>query len=265
MRTWAVGSPALPDPRRDFERTIRTLCHEHQLWRVFADFCELAALSLANVVERDPDRESRYAKVIEPYGADAATFGKLLGLTVLGLEDGDSDFLGTLFMELELSSHWHGQFFTPFELCRVMAKATIDDTLRERIEERGFVTLQEPAAGAGALVLAFAQEMRAAGFNPQQQLHVTAIDKDPTAAHMAFVQLALCGIPAEVVIGDTLRMQFRESFRTPAHWLGFWPGKLRRGYALGSKADVAVVEIAPKVEPVVVKRGEQLGLFGKVA
>lgn len=257
--------PAPPDPRRDFERTFRTLCREHQPWRVFADFCEMAAISLAQVPHKDPAREERYLKLVGAYGKDeAAAMGTLLGLVVEGLEDGDHDFLGELFMSLELSSHWKGQFFTPFSLCRTMAKLTIDDELRAKVEERGFVTLHEPAAGAGALVLAFAQEMRAAGLNPQTQLHVTAVDVDPTAAHMAFVQLALCGIPAEVIVGDTLRMEFRESFYTPAHWLGLWPGKLRRGFAYGSKADVGEVPAPavapPAVEPVALRRG-QLGLF----
>jgi hypothetical protein len=68
-------------------------------------------------------------------------------------------------------------------------------------------------------------------------MHATAIDKDPTAAHMCFVQLALLGIPAVVFVGDTLRMEMVRSYATPGHHLGFWNNKIRRGYALGSPAD----------------------------
>jgi hypothetical protein len=76
------------------------------------------------------------------------------------------------------------------------------------------------------MVIGLAQAMRARGLNPQQQLHVTAIDKDPTAAHMCFVQLSLLGLPAVVHVGDTLRLEFREAYRTPFHHLGLWEWKL---------------------------------------
>jgi hypothetical protein len=36
------------------------------------------------------------------------------------------DFLGELIMELELSSHWKSQFFTPYTLCELMARMTAD-------------------------------------------------------------------------------------------------------------------------------------------
>lgn len=255
--------------QKAFEKEIRRLCGSRHLWQVFGDYCELAALTLANAVHKHEGREKRYLDVVGRYSADEArVFAKLLALTAEGLDPIGRDFLGELFMALELSSHWHGQFFTPSALCEVMARLLLDEDLDERIRDRGFVTVQEPAAGAGAMVIGVAAAMRSKGLSPQTQLHVTAIDKDPTAAHMAFIQLALLGIPAQVCIGDTLRMEIREAFYTPMHWLGLWDRKLERGYALGTPAAARALSEAVKAStpspvtlPAEPPRAGQLALF----
>lgn len=236
--------------QKDFEKLVRSLTHRHQLWRVFSDFCEVSALALVNAVEKNPEREARYLKVVGGYTPEEAqVFPKLLGMTALGLEELDRDFLGEMFMALELGSHWHGQFFTPMAVCRTIAELTLTDADPERIiADRGFVTVQEPAAGAGAMVIAFAGAMKARGLNPQTQSHTTAIDLDSTAAHMAFVQLSLLGLPAVVYRGDTLLMKMHESFATPFHHLGFWEGKVHRGFTLGSAQGLAAeAHPAPEV------------------
>ncbi|GBQ21633.1 hypothetical protein AA12717_0951 [Gluconacetobacter sacchari DSM 12717] len=51
-------------------------------------------------------------------------------------------------------------------------------------------------------------------------MHVTAIDVDPRAAHMAFVQFSLLHIPATVIVGNSLTLETREYWFTPAHILG---------------------------------------------
>lgn len=237
--TARAKKPEAPiSPRAVFEREIRGLAPMHQTWRVFADFCEMAAISIAQCPLPNAEREARYLKLIAAYdhGEERFAFSRMLGAVVAGLEQEPHDFLGSAFMELELGSHWHGQFFTPYEVCRMISEVLIGERCEE-IEHRGFVRASEPAAGAGAMVIALAEVLEARGYNPQTQLHVTAVDVDPTAAHMAFVQLALLGIPAHVVVGNTLTLEERETFTTPLHHLGFWNARLARGFALGSPAD----------------------------
>lgn len=232
----APEAEPISDARAEFKRLLRTLSHAKAPWQVFRDFCELAALSIANSMGGpfiDPKREERYLRIIGTYDAakgEHDALGRMLACVVVGL-DGEEppDFLGSVFMELDLGSHWAGQYFTPMPVCRMMAEMTADaDALRAIVAERGFVRVSEPAAGSGAMVIALSATMRAHGFNPQRQLYVEAVDVDATACHMAFVQLALLGLPAIVWHGNALTLDMHESFTTPMYHLGGWVWKLRR-------------------------------------
>jgi type I restriction-modification system DNA methylase subunit len=67
---------------------------------------------------------------------------------VIGLAQEMGDFLGSLFMELELSSDNIGQFFTPFHLSELMAGQVAGDRLAE-LESEPYITLSAPTCGAG--------------------------------------------------------------------------------------------------------------------
>jgi hypothetical protein len=219
-----------PPPEKQFDQLFRSLCIHRRAWEVFADFCELAALALYSAVHRDPEREARAQPIRERYtDQQLEIFPKLLACVVEGLHrDPSNDFLGVRFTELELANHWKGQFFTPREVALAVAHFTLGsvEELRERVRQTHFVTIQDPAVGAGSLLIAAAAVVRAAGLNPQHHLHVTGVDVDRTAAYMAYIQLSLLGIPGVVVLGDSLTLDFRESWPTLAHKLGMWDLRL---------------------------------------
>jgi hypothetical protein len=224
--------------------------YRHDLYTVFSDWCECAAISLSNAMDirQREKRESRYMEIIGRYERDVVgTFPKILGEVVMALESGPQDILGATFHELELHNTARGQFFTPYELCRMMAKMTIGsaEELQATLGKHGYVTAQEPAVGAGATVIALAEAIKDLGINYQQHLHVTAIDIDPRAVHMAYVQFSLMHIPAHVIVGDTLRLEFREDWYTPAHVMGFWSGRL----AADRAADAAAAP-PPPTQPI---------------
>ena len=227
-----MGRVTLPPlPAQAFRKTFERLHGQgrFQPWQVFADFCEMAAMAHANVVDKDPAREARYLEIVRRYErGEVDALCQMVAHVIDGL-DPETDFLGQLFMDLELANHWRGQFFTPMAVARTTAEMLLPADLPQRVDEKGFITLLEPAAGSGAMVIAFAGAMLARGVNPQQHLHVTAIDVDATAAHMCYLQMSLLGIPGVVYIGDTLRMEMRQHLVTPMHYLGLWEYRLRRG------------------------------------
>ena len=118
----------MTDPQRDFTRTIRDLSGRHHAWRIFSDFCEMAAIALTNPVqigEAHAKREAQYLKIAGAYdGEEMKGFGRLLGITTMALEAKTEDFLGQMFMTLELYNHWRGQYFTPMALSRMIARLT---------------------------------------------------------------------------------------------------------------------------------------------
>ena len=107
------------------------------------------------------------------------------------------------------------------------AKASVCNGI-ETIVDRGYVRLMEPACGSGALIIAFAQELEAAGIQYEDALHVTAVDIDPRCIHMTYVQLALLGIAGVVVHGNTLSLKEISVWVTPARIMNGWGPRLRR-------------------------------------
>lgn len=216
--------------RKNLIKLIEANGRQHGTWQVFSDFVEMAAISLSNAVDRaqSEGREARYMEIVSRYSREEVErFPQMLGELVMELENGPDDVLGQVFMEMELGNKWHGQFFTPYEICRLMAGMMVDDHMRGLIEARGFIRANEPTCGGGAMIIALADEMQRVGINYQRHLHVVAQDLDIKAVHMTYVQLALLHIPAVVIQGNTLALEERSRWYTPAHVLGGWGWKLQ--------------------------------------
>lgn len=221
------------DHQKELVKLLLSLSGRHSHWQVFSDFCEIMANAFSNAVDipQREAREARYMQLIKGYNkAELETFAQGMAHLTLAMEAETRDVLGRTYHDLELHNKWAGQYFTPYDVSRMMAKMTIGSgaDLKARIEERGFVTAQEPAVGSGAMVIALAHEMREAGINYQQHLHVTAIDIDPKCVHMAYVQFSLLHIPAVIIHGDTLAMKEYSHWYTPAHIVDLWQWRLRR-------------------------------------
>ncbi|MCV9879234.1 ArdC-like ssDNA-binding domain-containing protein [Brenneria izbisi] len=227
---WVANLGRSNPHRATFIRQFREIAPYENRWTVFSDFIHMAAAALHNRCHFTQEIEDDYMRRIRSYKkADQHRFPVLFDTLVEGMEFSATDFLGSVFMELELGDQCRGQYFTPYSVAYMMAKMQLADGLPAlRSGERDFVTVSDPACGAGGLVVAMAQAMLEAGFNPQKQMMAVCVDIDPVAAMMAYVQLALYGIPAMVIVGDTLRMEFHKTWRTP-FWLMFgWERKWAR-------------------------------------
>jgi len=250
----AVLRASALDPKREFIKAVQGM-HRHHPWQVFQDFCAMSAIALYNhSVSFSDDREAEYMRIVSRYDkTEANTLARLLSITVLALEAGPRDFLGEVFMELDLGNYWKGQFFTPFPLCKMMAMMLAGDL--EPFRQGRLCRVSEPACGAGAMILALAEHMEQEGV-PLSRLRVHATDVDSTAAHMAYIQFSLLGIPALVTIGNTLTLEVSDSMPTPA-WVAFASSDPVE--ASGIEAE-GIPEEAPEGLPVDLDFG-QLDLF----
>lgn len=237
---------------------MKQTANRFRVHEVFRDFCELAALSFSNAVDRAQfdAREARYLQIIGRYERpEVDRFPAMLAELVQALERRRHDVLGELFMALELSDHWKGQFFTSSEIAALMARLTLGDVAAQ-VREQGFITVSEPACGAGSMVIAMADAIEEQGVSSQRSMHVTATDICATAVHMAYVQLSLLHIPAIVVHGNTLSLQEWGYWLTPAHVLGGWDTRLRLRALLTQTAAASdpepsglPAESSPQAEP----------------
>lgn len=198
-------------------------------WDVFRDFVTMASTAFARLdLSQAARREEQYLACMRHYTKDElALFPQMMAQLTLGMEACPRDILGETFMMLDLGNAYRGQFFTPYELCQLVAGVTFSEVNKETIAEQGFITFHEPACGAGAMIIAAMTHLREKGINYQQCVHVTAIDVDSTAAMMTFVQLSLLHVPATIVNGNSLTLQEFDHWHTPAHILDLWGPRLR--------------------------------------
>ena len=178
---------------------------------VFIDFCRMAACALAA-----GSREPEYLETIQSYGKEE--LHQLSRAFALLVEEAESkpftDVLGTYYIEIasHSSKQARGEFYTPQELSRAMAKMLIDiDTVRSRGKP---ITVCDPCCGSGGMILALAQELAP---DSVDLIRATCQDINPVAADMCYINTSLWGIPTTVILGDSLRMTTQNAWRN-VHW-----------------------------------------------
>lgn len=200
----------------------------HHRYQVFEDFISCSVIALQNGLQFCEKREEKYMRIVSRYEKeDMKRMAQLLAHVVNGLEYSPGDFLGRIFMQLDLGDKYRGQFFTPWSVGLMMARLQLG-VVEEQFRDKPFITLSEPACGAGCMAMAFAMVLREAGYSPHRYLWVSATDIDPLAAGMAYIQLSLFGVPGEVVIGNSLSGERRRVLYTPVHLLENWTYRLQQ-------------------------------------
>lgn len=184
----------------------------------YCAFAKRTALS----AERADRLETRYMGIVARYEDKDAirAYPELLAQAIDAVYSERTDFLGRVSSELGVLSPDQGQFFTPYQLALALARISVDG-VAETIREKGYFTVQEPAAGAGGLLLAVAQVLEEAQFDPATSMLAHAVDDNSLAYQMCFLQLTWRGIPALVQFGNSLSREVRESAWTDAAFTFF--------------------------------------------
>lgn len=128
----------------------------------------------------------------------------MLAIIVEALErNPEQDFLGEMYMQLNLGNHWKGQFFTPYCVCKMMSEITCED-VDSHIEKQGYLSICDPACGAGATLIAAANTMKKCKHNFQNHVVFVAQDIDRITGMMCYIQLSLLGCAGYVCIANTI-------------------------------------------------------------
>lgn len=208
-----MGSKArlVETTKRPFVKRILSLKPRHNLWGVWSDFITMFACALSNRFDRVhfEKREAMYMKIIGKYDEqERMVFPELCVDVVQALEENsEQDFLGSVYMELELGNDHAGQFFTPYDVCRLMADIA-GSNYASIVLKDGYCSINDCACGAGATLIAAChaagKQLALFGRNWQNHILVTAQDIDFIVGMMCYIQLSLIGAAGYVKIGDSI-------------------------------------------------------------
>ena len=176
---------------RGFERnTVFGHMHAYDLYRVWLE----AVWTLLDAVH-DPQG---FRQGLDRYSREQGEeLGRLLGLYTQAVEqDPFRDILGELFMRLDVNSARAGQFFTPWSVAEMMARMQFDRARFKRlVEEKGVVTVCDPAVGSGVLLLAFANVVHdELGRWGTGKLRLYGNDIDIRCVNMCRIQIRMNGL-----------------------------------------------------------------------
>lgn len=193
--------------QKAFVKIFDSICQWNSRWDRWNDMIMLFAIEIANTVDiaHRAERNETYAAIARKYKPkEFSIFADLFKELVLNLDKNPfQDFLGAMYMELELGNNHAGQFFTPYCVCEMMAEMSLPQQMPQ-LERPGYITINDPACGAGATLIAAAQVLHSRKINYQRKAIFVAQDIDQTVALMCYIQLSLIGCSGYVRIGDTL-------------------------------------------------------------
>lgn len=207
---------------KELVKSFESFRHRHDIANVFQDWIELLAIEIANPVDlqNKDTRNERYIAIAKQYNQDDfKTFGDMLGMLTILLTKKPDDYLGKLYMQLELYNSFRGQYFTPMFLATLLGNFEID-AMKKHLENHDHVTIHDPACGSSVMAISVYNLFLKHNLNPQQQLKVVVNDIDKKAVHMSYIQLSLLGLDAIVTQGDALKMEHADVWRSPKNILG---------------------------------------------
>ena len=202
-----------------------------ELWEVWHDFIFYSALVISQKLTfKELEEEGlfgmfKYPKEIRMLFSEM--FKELVNL----LNSETTDVLGSLFMELKLNDHWKGQYFTPYSVSRLLSFMDMDEEeLGKIIIDKGYIVVNDPACGAGSLLIGKAETLGKLGINYSKRALFIGQDTSYIAALMCYVQISLYGMAGYVIIDDTLapiKHEKKEIWYTPMFIIDKWEQKIK--------------------------------------
>lgn len=184
--------------------------------QAFEDFVEMAfhlilgdrekALAVRSLANGGEERQAKFAEALHALAEEMG-------------QRRFSDVLGEVHQEIRgtRSQQATGSFYTPESLCDAMAQMTMDqEAIRAKVERHEIVRVQDPTIGAGRTLLSCAKIYRK--YLPWFRFYGT--DMELNACRMAFVNMALNGMAAEVTHGNELTQEVWARWRTP-EWYAY--------------------------------------------
>ncbi|OTN83953.1 hypothetical protein A5819_003503 [Enterococcus sp. 7E2_DIV0204] len=244
------------DFKQEIVKEIKRLSGKKNVSQIYFDWVHIMAYTLSNGADKIQfrKREDAYLELINQYNKkEVEVFTKCFALLIEALEYKMHDWLGDIYMGLEISNKNAGQFFTPYSVSLLMAEITFTSS-EEKLKEKNWIGYYEPCCGAGGMTIAFAEAMQKKKYNFQTQLVVWCEDIDENCLLMTYVQLSLLGIKAICKVKNSLSQEEFSTWYTPFYI--YFPPKLEKKEETLEKVVEQVVEQQELTGEI-----EQLALF----
>ena len=214
--------PTVEEIIKDFQSAATA----YSTGKIFEDTIACGAIAISNAVDftKCDEREERYKQIMSGYRAEGQRklpelFAKVFALLSSVVYDNGAfnDYLGEIFMRLNIASDKAGQVFTPFNVSRMMARMIIGDGTAEKTkQEDEILTICDPCCGSGAMSLAALETLQSRGVNYARNVFIECSDIDIRCVYMAYLQLSLAGVPAIIKHQNTLTNEVWDVWKTPA-------------------------------------------------
>lgn len=209
--------------KKAFIKRCEDLSHVRSLHDVIRDFAELGRITIVNQLTPfySQEAEDIYLKTIKKYNSDEQSqLAQMLAFVSMAHQMQPGDFLGETLMELSMGRKELGQFFSPYSVCQLNAQMCISES---SVNDKGYITLSEPAAGGGGMVIA--AHHRATELNVDLYAH--CVELSHMTADLCYINLSAAGVAAHVTQGNTLSMKMGRSFPTPALCTELWHNRFK--------------------------------------
>ncbi len=189
----------------EFLRIFDSLCVNHNRWDAWSDFVTMTAINISNTTDsaNAPTREETYRSLAAKYTShENDLMAKMLAQLVCTLDENpNQDFLGKFYMDCKFGDTRAGQFFTPYNVCKMMSEMNFGSL---EFEQESFVSVNDPTCGSCAILIAFANVCKEHNIDYHQKVLFVGQDIDRIVALMGYIQLSLLGCAGYVIVGDSL-------------------------------------------------------------
>lgn len=237
------------DYKKEFIKQLSDIVYHQDIREIFHDFLHMSAYAISGKFHAGDEFDWLFSNAKKVFGKykenDLQKFDSCFNIMVQSMEAGYSDFLGEIYMEINISNSNTGQFFTPYSVSQMMSKIVYSEPILKLLESKPFIKVHEPACGSGGMIIALAEEMKSKGINYATSMFVMGIDIDEKCFLMTYIQLSLFDIPAKIIHGDTLTLSLYKYLFTPAVFLHQWEMRLTLADLLKFDNHISTL---PKVE-----------------
>ena len=141
----------------EFCATFRELARIYSAEKVWEDVIYACALT-QSIFLRNYDKKDREKidRIMDQYSEEDQYKIMSLYANIMDAlnENPGQDFLGEMYHRLNLQKKEKGQFFTPYDVCKLMTLLCLStENLVSEISQKGYVTVSDSACGSGSFTL----------------------------------------------------------------------------------------------------------------